>query len=36
MKNSIKLFSDIPQSPEIIFKLPSTPEGYVNLHFFKN
>jgi len=36
MKNGIKLFSDLLQSPEVVFELPSTPEGYVNLHFFKN
>ncbi len=34
IKNGISLYSNIPQSPEPRFKLPNSPEGYVNLHFF--
>ena len=36
IKNSISLYLNIPQSSELIFKLPNSSGNYVNLHFFKS
>jgi hypothetical protein len=36
MVNDIKLFSNIPEDPKIVNVLPSNPEGYLNLFFFRN
>jgi hypothetical protein len=36
MMNNIKMYSTIPEIPQVVFKLPANPIDYVNLPFFKN